>query len=214
MPSSLRIAHRGMPRLATENTLRSFELALEYGAQGIELDVHMTADGVVVVHHDATLPSGTELRRTRLADLITELAELPTLDAVCELIGGRAELFVEIKGADIEVAVEEALASYTGVTAIHSFDHALIHRLALSGTQRRLGILLETDAHDALLAMARTGAVDLWPHHSLVSAELVTAVHAFGGRVIPWTVNSVHDAQRLEALSVDGICTDDVRILA
>ena len=203
-----------MPRVATENTLRSFELALEYGAQGIELDVHMTADGVVVVHHDPILPSGTELRRATLANLTAELAELPTLDSVCELIGGRVELFVEIKGADIEGAVEQALAGYKGVAAIHSFDHALIHRLARSGTRRRLGLLLETDAHHALQSMARSGAVDLWPHHSLASAELVTAVHAMGGRVIPWTVNSVSDAQRLGAMSVDGICTDDVRILA
>ena len=213
MTSPLRIAHRGMPRLATENTLRSFQLALEYGAEGIELDVHMTADGVIVVHHDAILPGGTELRRTKLAELTAQFSELPTLEQVCELVGGRAELFVEIKGADIESAVEQALASYSGVTAIHSFDHALIQRIALAGTQRRLGILVETAAEDALLAMSRAGAVDLWPHYSLVTPALVTAVHALGGRVIPWTVNSVHDAQRLEAMSVDGICTDDVRIL-
>ena len=49
----LRIAHRGMPRRLRENTLPSFAAALAAGADGIELDVHATSDGVVVVHHDA-----------------------------------------------------------------------------------------------------------------------------------------------------------------
>src|SRR5437763_15808492 len=54
----LRIAHRGMPRRERENTLPSFAAALAAGAQGIELDVHATADGVVVVHHDAVTREG------------------------------------------------------------------------------------------------------------------------------------------------------------
>ncbi|MDQ2667479.1 MAG: glycerophosphodiester phosphodiesterase [Gemmatimonadota bacterium] len=213
MSSPLRIAHRGMPTLATENTLRSFELALEYGAQGIELDVHATSDGMIVVHHDANLPSGTELQRTRLENLLAEMPDLPTLDEVTELVNGRAQLFVEVKGVAIEGRVEVALSRYTGSAAIHSFDHELILRLARSGTKRRLGILIESDGNDALMAMTRTGAVDLWPHHSLVTSRMVDAVHAFGGRVIPWTVNTEPEILRLAAFAVDGICTDDVRIL-
>lgn len=209
----LSVAHRGMPTLASENTLRSFELALAYGAQGIELDVHGTADGALVVHHDPALPSGTELARTLLSDLKAQAPDLPTLGEVCAMVGGRAELFVEIKGAHIEEAVQKALDQYDGRAAIHSFDHDLIHRLAMTGTHRRLGILVEALPQDALHAMARTGALDLWPHHSVVSIGLVTQVHAFGGRVIPWTVNAAEDVERMRAMRVDGICTDDVRCL-
>ena len=213
MSPPLRIAHRGIPSLALENTLRSFELALDYGAQGIELDVHASSDGVIVVHHDPALINGTELRRSTLADLRETFPELPTLQGVCELVAGRAELFVEIKGDGIENAVAKALRGYAGDAAIHSFDHALIQRLAASGIRRRLGILVESPTPDAVTEMIGAGALDLWPDHPLVSLEMVNAVHALGGRVIPWTVNAPDDIARMEGLHVDGICSDDVRAL-
>ena len=202
-----------MPRLAVENTLRSFELALEYGAGGIELDVHSTADGVVVVHHDPALPDGTAISGASLSQLARHAIDLATLDSVCQLVAGRAELFVEIKGAGIERQVEACLASYSGPLALHSFDHEMIGRLAHAGTTLRLGILVEDDTANYMVAMERSGALDLWPHHPLVSAAMVAAVHAIGGRVIPWTVNAPHDVERVQSLSVDGICTDDVRRL-
>jgi glycerophosphoryl diester phosphodiesterase len=58
--------------------------------------------------------------------------------------------------------------------------------------------------------MERTGALDFWPHHKLVTSALVADVHLLGGRVIPWTVNRAGDIRRVTALGVDGICTDDV----
>ena len=58
-----------MPRLARENTLPSFQLAMDAGADGLELDVHATSDGVVVVHHDAELPDGRAISSFTLAEL-------------------------------------------------------------------------------------------------------------------------------------------------
>jgi len=214
VPAPLRIAHRGLPSLATENTLSSFSLALSAGADGIELDVHATADDVIVVHHDAELSSGSAIRASAFADISREMPELPTLRDVCALIDGRAELFVEIKGLGIEASVAELLDGYAGPAAIHSFDHDLIQRLSRRGTSRRLGVLIEDGSVDCIELMRRTGASDLWPHHSLVSAHLVASAHVIGGRVIAWTVNAQQDIERLTALGVDGICTDDVRALA
>ena len=208
----LRIAHRGMPRLARENTLSSFQLALDAGADGIELDVHTTADGVVVVHHDPTLPAGPAISDLTYSALREAAPDAPTLRDVCDLVGGRAELFVEIKGVGIEHVVAALLGQYLGACAIHSFDHAAIRRLHDSGTALRLGVLYEGN-EDGLAIMDRCGAMDLWPHFPLVSQGLVTNVHARGGRIIPWTVNAAATAARLEELGVDGICTDDVRML-
>ena len=205
-----------MPRLARENTLASFALALDADADGIELDVHATADGVVVVHHDPTLSNAAaigELSHRLLLRETRESSQIPTLSEVCDLVRGRAELFVEIKGEGIERLVTAALAGYTGTCAIHSFDYALIHRLAREGTFHRLGILYEQMEGEPLAAMASVGALDLWPHHSRVTRELVDDVHSIGGRVIPWTVNDESDVRRLSSLGVDGICTDDVRTL-
>jgi Glycerophosphoryl diester phosphodiesterase len=206
-----------MPRLARENTLPSFELAIDAGADGLELDVHATADGVVVVHHDERLAAGPaiasltlgELRRHEAAPGVT----IPTLAELCELVRGRVTLFVEIKGAGIERAVLDALAGYDGDTAIHSFDHALITRIARLEPSRRLGILFEALTVDVVQAMEATGARDAWPHWPLVTRALVEDVHAAGGRVIPWTVNEPARAQALASLGVDALCGDDVRLL-
>src|SRR3954463_10742168 len=106
----LRIAHRGMPRRERENTLPSFAAALAAGAQGIELDVHATLDGMVVVHHDAITREGVEIAGVRWRDLqnaegdALEATPIPSLAAVCELVAERVELFVEIKGSGIEEA--------------------------------------------------------------------------------------------------------------
>jgi glycerophosphoryl diester phosphodiesterase len=207
-----------MPRLARENTLPSFELALDAGADGLELDVHATADGVIVVHHDPDLAGGPRIDSLTLAELRRHEAApgvpIPTLEELCALVQGRATLFVELKGAGVERAVLDVLASYDGPVALHSFDHMMIRRAARLDPTMRLGILFEEAPVEAAQRMAETGALDVWPHWPLVSAELVGAVHDAGGRVIPWTVNDQATAQTLAALGVDALCGDDVRLLA
>ena len=213
----LRVAHRGMPRRFPENTLPSFAEALECGAQGIELDVHETADGVVVVHHDARTARGLEIAITTWDELRHDAPPglaIPTLASVCELIGERAELFVEIKGVGIEQAVLRVLSQHHGPFAIHSFDHPTIDRIARLDPAIRLGLLFEEHVPDVAALLAAYGAHDAWPHHSTVDSRAVEQVHDAGGRVIVWTVNDPTDVQRITALGVDGICTDDVTLLA
>lgn len=213
----LRIAHRGMPRLATENTLPSFALALDAGADGLELDVHATRDGVVVIHHDPALPGGTEISDSTAAEVLdAEIApgvRVPTLRALCDMVRGRAGLFVEVKGEGIEALVLAALHGYAGAYAIHSFDHALIARAHALAPALRLGVLFEERPPDLPALLARTGARDVWPHAPLVTPDLVAQAHAMDARVIPWTVNTSGEAQRLAALGVDALCGDDVRML-
>ena len=207
-----------MPRAARENTLPSFQLALEAGADGLELDVHATADGVVVVHHDAELRDGRAIASLTLGELgrydAAPGVPIPTLAALCDLVQGRATLFVELKGAGIEQQVLDVLAEYNGDVALHAFDHAMIQRVSRLAPQMRLGILFESAPAEVARAMAVTGALDVWPHWSVVTAELVSMVHDAGGRVIPWTVNDQRRAQSLAALGVDALCGDDVRLLA
>lgn len=206
-----------MPRLARENTLQAFTLALDAGADGIELDVHATADGIVVVHHDASLSDGTPIVSTNLAQLrarpVVESTGLPTLREVCLLVADRCELFVELKGLHIEDAVVDTLMPYTGRVAIHGFDHAQIGRLSARGCPFRLGVLIEHSAVNWRNVMQATGAVDLWLHAPLLTPALINDIHDADADVIAWTVNDQQDAARLTAFGVDGICTDDVRLL-
>ena len=206
-----------MPRAFRENTLPSFDAAISAGADGIELDVHATSDGVVVVHHDDEVPgagaiAGLTWDVLRRAELGSG-ARIPTLNDVCVLAGDRVELFVEIKGAGIEGPVLDVLRAHSGRVAIHSFDHALIARIAASGSSCRLGLLLERETADVAALMREHGARDVWPHHSLATPQLVGAVHRAGGRAIAWTVNDRALASRLTSFHIDGLCTDDVRLL-
>lgn len=213
----LRIAHRGMPRRAPENTIASFALALDAGADGIELDVHATRDGVVVVHHDPALRDGRLIAAESLEALLSSSdsagALMPTLGEVCDFVRNRAELFVEVKGAGSERAVLEIMRWHGGRFAIHSFDHGLIARLRALDPTLRLGVLFEELPDDVAQLMATTGARDVWPHAPLVTPQLVAQVHAGGGRVIAWTVNDAGVAEQLASIGVDGLCGDDVRIL-
>lgn len=215
--SPLRIAHRGMPRRARENTLASFEAALGAEADGIELDVHVTADGVVVVHHDGHLQDGLALASAPWAEVRLAASaagvEVPTLADVCALVDDRAELFVELKGAGIERAVYKVLAAHRGRSAVHSFDRAAIGRLSRLDRRLRLGLLFDAPVSDVGALLAAHGALDAWPHHTLVDAPMVEAVHEAGGRVIGWTANDRRDIERLTMLGADGICTDDVTLV-
>src|SRR5450631_4105167 len=98
MPSIEIVAHRGASRERPENTLAAFTRALELGADGIELDVHRSADGVLIVHHDAmprAAPGPTLANREIRTLTVEELSAfrvggqpIPTLAAVIEAVGG------------------------------------------------------------------------------------------------------------------------------
>jgi glycerophosphoryl diester phosphodiesterase len=179
--------------------------------------VHATADGVVVVHHDPHVAGGMAIARTTWRELRRNAAdsgiEIPTLAEVCDLVHDRAELFVEIKGPGIEREVAAELAGHRGTSAIHSFDHLTIRRLSQLDRRLRLGLLFEEHVADVATMLRANGAHDAWPHYAVVDAPLVDAVHAAGGRVIAWTVNEPEELARLGALGVDGLCTDDVSLI-
>ncbi|HEX5408817.1 MAG TPA: glycerophosphodiester phosphodiesterase [Gemmatimonadaceae bacterium] len=218
----LLIAHRGTPRERPENTLPAFLRALELGADGIEIDVHVTRDGTVVVHHDpvprATAPSGRLAGRPIDALTFDELqgfsihgvALIPTLAETLAVVKGRAELFVELKGAGIESAVVEQIrtSAMPSRCAVHSFDQDAIRRLGELAPELRRGLLFDRAPTDISASMRDTGARDVWPHWELINPALVGAVHAAGGRVIAWTVNRPDVARALTAQGVDGLCTD------
>src|SRR5919107_3649636 len=123
-------AHRGASAIHPENTLRAFRHALALGVDGIELDVHATADGIPVVIHDRDVERTTDgagyvdempLARLQFFDA-GDGERVPTLASVLALVGDAARLDIEIKGAGIERAVVDVLAQYPAVTwAISSF---------------------------------------------------------------------------------------------
>ncbi|MGH7663452.1 MAG: glycerophosphodiester phosphodiesterase [Gemmatimonadaceae bacterium] len=223
------ISHRGLSRERPENTLSAFLLALERGADGIELDVHATRDGMLVVHHDHMLPAPfgavahapyesdspdvraiAELSARELGGFSVAGEPIPTLDQVLSAVGGRAVLYIELKARRIESLVAGALADARDLSryAVHSFDHRAVRRMRELAPELATGILTVSYLLDPAATLRAAGARDYWAEWQTIDRALVNEVHAAGGRVIAWTVNDQAAAAALIALGVDGICTD------
>lgn len=219
------IAHRGASRDHLENTLPAFQRALDLGADGVELDVHCTADGTVLVHHDAVLrgePADEALAGRAIATLTTAEAAsfrlpdggaVPTLEDVSQLLRARATLYCELKGAGTAEPALKVLRRYGGPCAVHSFDHRMIAEAADFAPEIPRGVLEVSRHVDPTHALASADARDLWQLAEHVDEPLVRAVHAAGGRVIAWTANSPDAVERLASCGVDALCTDDVALV-
>lgn len=214
------IGHRGAKRELPENTLPAFQRAFERGATGIELDVHGTRDGRIVVHHDpiARLADGrsaviaeTDWPALQSAELAAG-GTIPTLANVLAIAPLGTTVYVEIKGEHIEAAVADVIRDSPARCAVHSFNHDAIVTMRRIAPEIPRGILFDEPLPDLQTLLELTGARDVWPHWPLIDRGLVDAVEDAGGRVIAWTVNDRDVARTLTSLGVDGLCGDDVRL--
>jgi glycerophosphoryl diester phosphodiesterase len=225
------LAHRGASLQAPENTLAAFRAARAVGADGIELDVHLSADGVPVVIHDETLERTTDGRGRVDERTLIQLQQLdagswfdpafageplPTLEQVLDWAGDRLRLNVEIKAAAAGRAVLDLLAGFPRARVlVSSFDHALLAALHEREPRLPLGFLVDTPFwRRALARAAACRAASLHPRVDLVSRPLLTACRRAGQAVYPWTVDAPEPARRLRSLGVAGLFTNDPAGLA
>ncbi len=219
------IGHRGAPRERRENTLPSFAQALDEGADGVELDVHMTRDNVIVVHHDRTVSAamhassaGAALRDVTagaLRDMPLDSGDLiPTLDEVFALVDGRATVYVEVKAAGIEAALAACLQRWPlARVAVHAFDHRIPVAVRALCPELDIGLLSASYPIDIAAVLRGTAATALWQQAELIDEALVREVHDMGARVIAWTENDPERARALIGMGVDAICTDTPGLL-
>mgnify|MGYP001591332777 CR=1 FL=1 len=224
------IAHRGASSSAPENTLAAFSLAVEQGAQAIELDVQMSADGHPVIIHDPTLARTTngtgpvwektlaELRRLDAGSWFAPRfagERIPTLDEVVSWAKGRIALAIEIKNEPhrhrgIEASVTGVLERY-GVLEEHevfSFDHLCIQRIKAREPSLLTGVCYVADPVDPVGLAAAANATVLHPLFHYLRADTVRDSHAANLLLFPWTANTQQDIRQLADLGVDGIVTD------
>lgn len=212
------IAHRGASRERPENTLAAFRRAAELGADAVELDVHRTSDGTLIVHHDPLLADGralTGVTAAQVAPLRFHGEPIPTLQAVLEGVGGELGIYCELKGSDTApgaVALLDAPGAGRDRRAVHSFDHRLIAEARRLAAALERGVLEVSYPVEPVAAAEAVGARDLWRHWEYVDEALVRAAHAAGHRVIAWTVNDAEVMRRFATMGVDGLCTDDVAL--
>jgi glycerophosphoryl diester phosphodiesterase len=207
------IAHRGASGYEYENSRAAFRRAIMLDADGVELDVHATRDGGIVVHHDPDLPGLGPIAQLPLAAArqvrLRNGETLPVLTEILELVGNR-DVWIEVKS--LPASYDQlflALLDHGPAPqryAIHSFDHRIVHRLGEARPNLRRGILLTAYLRDPVAVMHAVGASTLWQEWQQVDQELVNKVHEAGGAVIAWTVNELGDLDRMVRLGVDGLC--------
>jgi len=209
------IAHRGASAYALENSLAAFRLAVEQGADGIELDVHLTIDGVPVVHHDPQVGSLAIWRTTAAAVGAQELANgepVPTLASALDAIGTATEVFVEVKsldaGHDVQLLACLANGPAPDKYRVHSFDHRIVRRLKDQRPELSCGVLSASYPVHPLRPLQDASAGTLWQNETLVDSALIEAVHGSGYRVYAWTVDHPDRVRTLAGIGVDGVCTN------
>jgi glycerophosphoryl diester phosphodiesterase len=220
-------AHRGGALLWPENSLTAFRGALALGVDLVELDVHLSRDGEVVVIHDPTLDRTTPGRGAVRDHTAAELAGLgvPRLREVLDLLRGvRAGLLLEIKvglegarypGIEPRILGLLAEAGMTDRTSVMAFEWDTLERLrALSPTVRLTGLLSQRGA-DRLggvrVAAERLQALkvnDLGIERTLLSGDTVAAAWAAGLTIGVWTVNEPAELRAALGAGVDYVTTD------
>jgi glycerophosphoryl diester phosphodiesterase len=209
------IAHRGASRLARENTVAAFEMAAIAGADGVEVDVRRTADGVLVVHHDALLEDGSAIVETPWRALP---AYVPTLG---EALDACAPLWVNIEiknderdpdfDPDDRVAVEvlAALAERgAGRWLLSSVRMTTVDRCRRLDPSVPTAWLTDEIAYNTVEVLAVKGHTAVHPLESTVTAEQIDRCHDAGILVNAWTCNDPARFAALVAASVDGVITD------
>lgn len=212
------LAHRGASATHTENTLDAFVAARAQGADGIELDVRRTADGVLVVHHDALVEDGRAIGETNQADLPDYI---PTLTEALDVSEGLC-MNIEIKNLPGDpdhvlapLLVDDLVAMLTqrdlaDSTLISSFHIDSVDQVRAQAPDLRTGwLVLEGGAVGSMVERAAAhGHQAINPHASLVDRGFVERSHAAGLQVMVWTVDNLDRAQELIDLGVDGIITN------
>ncbi|MFO7698573.1 MAG: glycerophosphodiester phosphodiesterase family protein [Anaerolineae bacterium] len=218
------IAHRGASSYAPENTFAAYDLALQMGARHIELDVHLTTDGHVVVIHDDLLDRTTDgtgpvaahsLAELRLLDAGSRFgaaysgARIPTLSEVLACYGGRVHLHIEIKGttpglvpATVALVRQYGMASSVTITSFHLSALEETRRVAPDlPTGWLVGVVNDAIVADTL----RLGLTQLCPRADLVTPALVDDLHARGLVVRAWGVSDEQLMAAAIEAGVDGM---------
>ena len=235
------IAHRGASAYAPENTISSFEKAIEMKALIIETDVHQTKDSVVVIMHDLSVDrttngkglikdiSSSDFKQLSIKQQKTILKENPpTLEEAIIAINGRCKLLIELKKGNsyypnIEKHIIDLIAKYNAqnwISTIHSFEKEPLINFAKRDSSINLQKLIvfnlplvsfNFDKHFNKDDFKNWEGVNVY--YKFCSKRVIKKIHKLGKTVYVWTVNKPRKARKLVKRGVDGIITNKPDIL-
>jgi glycerophosphoryl diester phosphodiesterase len=220
MNKPLRFGHRGASGYLPENTLASFNKAIELGVDMVEFDVHRCKSGEIVVMHDDTVDRTTN-GHGRVADLaLDELRALdagqgeriPTLEEVFDAIGARVGVVVELKEQSTIQGTAEIIKRYVaehgwsyGQFSVTAFDHYLLRAFHELCPQAPLGAILAGNPIGYAEFGERAGAVSVNMAHPFLTRAFVEDAHRRGLQVFAWPVDEPRDIERMKDIGVDGM---------
>ena len=226
-------AHRGASTHAPENTIAAFELAVIQGADAVELDVKLSADGFAVVIHDQSVDRTTDgngrvnqmtLDSLKKLDAKYQFNEfkgerIPTLDEVFESVGKR--IFINVELTNYSSRNDDLVPVVAGIVKRHNMQQSVLFSSFIPGTLRKMKVLLP-EVPAALLAsrgllgaaarsalFLRLSPAIIHPYLTDVDQRLMEIERKRCRRVHVWTINEEADLRKLCVLGVDGFFTDD-----
>jgi glycerophosphoryl diester phosphodiesterase len=231
MDSFLIIAHRGYSSRYPENTILAFEKAVAAGADMIELDVHLSRDGRLVVIHDERIDrtaDGTgavtdlslaELKRYNYNNRMAELGfvEIPTLDEVIAWAGDRVMLNIEIKNCPVRnEGIEQKLADLLQEThfrdrvIVSSFDHYALAEMKRIARSIRTGMLYNSVWVRFADEVRELGVFSVHPGAGAIEASQLRWAKSCGIQVYPWVIKDRETLKgHLASGYVDGVIVND-----
>jgi glycerophosphoryl diester phosphodiesterase len=223
MKSMLKIGHRGAAGLEPENTLVGFRKAIALHVDRIELDVHLSSDGEIMVIHDETIDRTTDgkgcVNQFSLPELkrfkINKKYKIPTLKEVLNVVNQRCAVNIELKSHETTDRVVDLIENYISEKKwnysqfiVSSFDWNALQQVVFLNPEIQIGVLTETDLDLALAFAKFIKAKSIHPYFNLLTAENTAKIQKEGFEVFPWTVNEPEDIKRIKNYNVNGIITD------
>lgn len=215
--------HRGAKGYVSENTLASFQKALDLNAYGIELDVHVCASGELVVFHDFTLDRITngsgEIHNFSLEELkklkVDGVFEIPTLEEVLNLINRKCKVNVELKGHDTAKPALQIIEKYIQDNnwkmenfIVSSFQRDELYKVSQLNSNVPLAVLTQASVEQAMEWADEFSAKYIHPHFSLLTEDNCKMATEKGFKINTWTVNDIADIERIKKYKINGIISD------
>ena len=235
---TLMMGHRGSPTLITENTLPSFQKAIDQGVDGIEFDIRLSRDHQIVIFHDANLKMLSD-RSERISDLsLTELqaielykndaqiedAYIPSLNDLVPLLWQMKVINIEIKSEGLfkEHAILKPLIAFLNKhqiddkCIISSFNPLILMKLRLQRPETNIGFLYNRKrlfhTWDNMIWMLRVQPENLHIHYSMLDSWIIKWARKKGMRINSYTINDKAIYNKFKS-KIDGVFTDNIEYL-
>jgi glycerophosphoryl diester phosphodiesterase len=212
------VGHRGAAGYAPENTLLSFQTAIDIGCDATELDVRLSKDGKVVVIHDeevSRVTDGTgfvcEMTLAKLKKLnCPQKQKIPTLQEVIDFCKGKINLLIELKARGTPEKVNRIIVKnkITENVAVISFNYELLREIKKLNPELKAGLLFEECSEEIWKLLEEIPLDFIGPRGDIVTKGIIGRAHKIGKTVYAYHVNDKSTGKELLSLGVDEIGTD------